>query len=517
MQKKSLPTKSSGETLSAANFAVISDGDLLVPFGDFPQVVTLRGRALQDAQAAGMRVGPDGRAVIIQRVDAAAGNTMAAEMASLWGNAKRFFLGAPVYDGHPFHPEVERRKEYPSKRALGWIKELIVDEDAIRMPVKWNSLGQNVVNDAQLAYHSPQWELAFLGAENGMGIYRPVRLSSSGLTNEPNIPVPALVAANIAAEMEPGQTDLASQILARVANAEGLDFPPLAARLRTILSEAANEAETSAALGTLLEELPELARTANASAETLQAWTEILSAVAASGMEEEEEPAEEISNEPETEPKPETDMLKKIIEALVAAGIIQAADSEDDVLVRLGSLKDEMGWRRDELARQKARADQLRATLPAANVAEISSEDGLSDELMTTAANEIATARASLAAMTAAMAERLVDGLLADGTVTGANVATVTQELTALPDAAAMQAHCTELRQRTAAAATLVSAELPGAKAAVLVANDRGARDTERAALVARHTQTLARGQEVTAKIHSAAWAAARMERPDLF
>jgi hypothetical protein len=186
-------------SISAANFAVREGGDLIVPYGDFPQVVILRGRHLQEAKAAGMRVGPDGKAVVIQRVDAAAGNAMASELSSLLGKARRFFLGVPVYNGHPFHPDPEKRKEYADKRAFGWIKGVSNEADAVRMEVKWNPLGLEAVNDGHLAYHSPQWEMEKVGVENGMGIYRPVRLTSSGLTNEPNIPVPALVAANIAA------------------------------------------------------------------------------------------------------------------------------------------------------------------------------------------------------------------------------------------------------------------------------------------------------------------------------
>ena len=167
-----------------------SEGVMVVPFGEVPVMVSINGRAIRG----------------LQRIDAEAGNAMAADMSGMLGKLKSLFNGYPIYMGHPFHPIAAEAAKYPDKKARGFIKSVEVANNTIRLIPKYNTLGQGEVGDQQLIYHSPQWRMvpvmAANGAQevkNGMPVFRPVALHSGGLTNDPNIPVPPLMAGNEAA------------------------------------------------------------------------------------------------------------------------------------------------------------------------------------------------------------------------------------------------------------------------------------------------------------------------------
>jgi hypothetical protein len=517
------------EALAAANFTVASEGGLIVPFGDFPQVVILTGASLAEAKKRGVKVGANGKAVVIQRVDAEAANAMKEELASLWGNVKRFFAGAPVYEGHPYHPDPEQRKSYPNKRALGWIKEIEVLEDAIKLVPSYNSLGTEAVNDAQLAYHSPEWSMVFAGVENGVGVYRPVKLRSTGLTNEPNIPVPALVSAN---ETEVSSVNEISEefiVAARelLAKAEREDFAPLAEALNEALS--GDEAGLLDRLAALRARLPELAQEVAASEATVKAWDEVLGAAAANGVVYGEE--ERLKTEGETETEQETDMLKKLLELLAAAGLIQATDPEDAVLIKLGNLKQEMDWKREEMMRQAQEAARLRAMLPAANVASLddAGEDVplLSEALITVAGNTIETLRGEVEAVKAeralfheALVNATLERLLSANEISGAEAEAGREKLLACANvtelAEAVQGLCKgEAKQ---ADSTRLSAELAGGKKVIIVANEVSNKSRERTELVNTHLARITKGGAMKGGAdYTLAWNAARKERPDLF
>ncbi len=164
-----------------------SEGVMVVPFGEVPVMVSIGGRAVRG----------------LQRIDAEAGNAMAADMSGMMGKLKQLFNGYPIYMGHPFHPIATEAAKYPDKKARGFIKSVEVANNTIRLIPKYNTLGQGEVGDQQLIYHSPQWRMvpvmAANGAQevkNGMPVFRPVALHSGGLTNDPNIPVPPLMAGN---------------------------------------------------------------------------------------------------------------------------------------------------------------------------------------------------------------------------------------------------------------------------------------------------------------------------------
>lgn len=513
------------EALAAATFRVMEGGALGVPFGDFPQTVLLRGAALREVVKAGVRVGPDGRVQVVQRLDAIAGNAMAAELSSLLGKAKRFFMGAPIYAGHPFHPDPEQRKHYQDKRAYGWVKGIRVEEDGLVLEGVYNSLGAEAVNDAQLVYHSPEWWMDFAGVENGVAIYRPTRLRSTGLTNEPNIPVPALVSANArgAAEQEEGATapepdaDFLVAANALLAQAMQADCGPIAKRLQGILGMAEEkDDEMRAAMAQLRADLPALAAEVAANDETVRAWEAVLGAALGEGAVE-TVPTEDPS---EQETEEETNMLKKLLDLLASLGIIQAEDSEDVVLVKLNGLKEEMNWKREEINRQKAIAETLRKSLPAANVADLPEEGlPLADELLTVAANEISGLRVQRDDLRAALVDARLESLLAANTITGADVEVIRAQLLACNDRASMETVISALPASTAAGgAQRASADLGGAREQVIASNDVSVMARERGALVEKHIARIAgAGRKPSQAQYDAAYAAARRERPDLF
>jgi uncharacterized small protein (DUF1192 family) len=83
--------------------------------------------------------------------------------------------------------------------------------------------------------------------------------------------------------------------------------------------------------------------------------------------------------ETEQETKPETEkekpMLKKIMAALIEAGIVKEGDSEDTVVGQIGSMIQSLAYQRESKAREAAMAAQMRTALNAvADVADVSDE-----------------------------------------------------------------------------------------------------------------------------------------------
>ena len=91
--------------------------------------------------------------------------------------------GVPFYEGHPdVNPE-----RWPDKSAKGWIKEMELTNSALRLRVKWNAAGNALIANEEYAYFSPTW--GCLPVKGRSSAYRPIRLRSVGLVNEPNIGV----------------------------------------------------------------------------------------------------------------------------------------------------------------------------------------------------------------------------------------------------------------------------------------------------------------------------------------
>lgn len=180
--------------VNEAAYGVDDTGVMVVPFGEVPVMVSMNGRKVRG----------------LQRIDAIAGNEMAADMTGIMGMLKNAFMGRPIFLGHPYHPDAVEAAKYPDKRARGFIKSVEVANDAIRLMPKYNKLGNEEVTDHQMIFHSPQWRMKPVMAANGqqevkdgMPVFRPYSLHSGGLTNNPNIPVPPLMGAN--EEAQPGQ------------------------------------------------------------------------------------------------------------------------------------------------------------------------------------------------------------------------------------------------------------------------------------------------------------------------
>lgn len=90
------------------------------------------------------------------------------------GNA---FFPIPVYIGHP-------DEDNPSKaRAVGRIKRIIKTRDGIAVLAAYPQKTYDEIVGGKYAAMSPRWKMQNLGGGN----YRPVKLISVGLTNNPNI------------------------------------------------------------------------------------------------------------------------------------------------------------------------------------------------------------------------------------------------------------------------------------------------------------------------------------------
>jgi len=168
----------------AGTFTVIEGGKMVVPFGEREIVAVVNGRSMR----------------VLQRIDAQAGNSM---LDDLGGWLKRKLVGRPIFNGHPYHPDKNEAAKWPDKRSRGTIKEITVGNEGITLEPSYNQLGKGEVDDGQFLFHSPQWRMEpVMGAngaqevKHGMPVFRPTSLHSAGLTNNPNLDVPALVAAN---------------------------------------------------------------------------------------------------------------------------------------------------------------------------------------------------------------------------------------------------------------------------------------------------------------------------------
>lgn len=145
-------------------FAILQPDGFLIPYGEFPHKVGLQ---IFDREAADAMVANHGGFL----------NKLAS-----WarGNSASY----PVYVGHPDLPGTKDT----DKRAYGWIEGMVAENDGLRLTVKWSDAGRELVENAHFKYYSPLWWTKPVRR----GVVRPVSLKSMGLTNDPNIPVPAL-------------------------------------------------------------------------------------------------------------------------------------------------------------------------------------------------------------------------------------------------------------------------------------------------------------------------------------
>lgn len=205
-----------------AVFELAQDGSFFVPFGRYPH-----------------RMG-------LQVFDRDAANTMVANHNSTISKLKRWagLQSYPVYIGHP---DIPGSKD-TDKAAYGWIDSMAVENDGMRFGVKYNDDGQKLVANAKFRFYSPYW-----AGPKVKGEIRPARLISMGLTNTPNIDVPALANEEGAGGQGPEAGSLESLIellpeslgLANDASPEAIIEGLTSFRVRAETAEAANATLTA--------------------------------------------------------------------------------------------------------------------------------------------------------------------------------------------------------------------------------------------------------------------------------
>lgn len=121
----------------------------------------------------------------LQKFTKASAEAMVGAWNSLGEKVRRVFTGVPIYVGHPDVPEL--RQFYPDTKAYGWAEGISAENEGMRIPVKWTAAGKEMVENGHYKFYSPYWLL-----EKVAGGLSPKRLKSIGLTNNNNIPVPAL-------------------------------------------------------------------------------------------------------------------------------------------------------------------------------------------------------------------------------------------------------------------------------------------------------------------------------------
>jgi hypothetical protein len=148
-------------TEGSSPFAILQGDGFLVPFGNFPHKQGL------------------------QLFDKAAAEAIVAAHNGITAKLTRWVTGGsyPIYVGHPDLPG----SKDTDKRAYGWIENMRVTDEGLHLSAKWSEAGRELVENAHFKFYSPLWWTRKI-----KGGIQPVALKSMGLTNDPNIPVPAL-------------------------------------------------------------------------------------------------------------------------------------------------------------------------------------------------------------------------------------------------------------------------------------------------------------------------------------
>ncbi len=89
------------------------------------------------------------------------------------------FLGLPIYLGHP-----DEGKNAKSAKAVGRVENISVTKEGIAISARYFPETQEKLNSGKIKWLSPRWRMEKLPD----GTFRPVKLISVGLTNNPNIP-----------------------------------------------------------------------------------------------------------------------------------------------------------------------------------------------------------------------------------------------------------------------------------------------------------------------------------------
>ena len=128
----------------------------------------------------------------LQICDRLAADRMIKHFHSLTGRVGRLFRGLPIYVGHPDYPPAV--DDYPDKTVYGHINALEARPDGLYGKSDWTDEGKSMVNEKDFLYPSPHWRMEPVPGRPEA--FRPIRLVSVGLTNNPNIPGDPIPAQN---------------------------------------------------------------------------------------------------------------------------------------------------------------------------------------------------------------------------------------------------------------------------------------------------------------------------------
>lgn len=214
---------------------------MLAPYGQFPGVATT--------------VQPDKsirRQRAVQLVTREAAAEMVNEFRSFGSRLKRFLRGVPIYVGHPDAIGIGDR--FPRKEPIGTIAELDARETGLWCRPVFTNEGCDYLEGTHGLGFSARWTASDAGLIDNQPVFRPTKLLSAGLTDQPNLPVELLNEA----EAAPGRTETAAQ--------NPMDRTKLIGALRKLGVELANDAsdeQIETALSTVGERLNASATLAN--------------------------------------------------------------------------------------------------------------------------------------------------------------------------------------------------------------------------------------------------------------
>lgn len=91
-----------------------------------------------------------------------------------------------LYKGHPDDPNAQTKDD----TAYGWLNSIVANEESMSLIYDLNDEGKALVESRKFRFFSPRWDAE--PVSNNRNEVRPCHLISVGLTNNNNIPVPAL-------------------------------------------------------------------------------------------------------------------------------------------------------------------------------------------------------------------------------------------------------------------------------------------------------------------------------------
>lgn len=159
----------------------ISIGDdgwaMIAPYGDHPSTALIpdAGGRLKKEKA-------------IQRIDKAGADEMVRGFHQERRGIRKFLKGCNIYVGHPDMPGLGHL--YPDKEPKGVFADMEARSDGLYgLPVFTNE-GSEIVESKKLrAFSARIGESEAAGDLNGLPVYRPTKIYSAGLTNNPHLPV----------------------------------------------------------------------------------------------------------------------------------------------------------------------------------------------------------------------------------------------------------------------------------------------------------------------------------------